>query len=404
MMVAPDFGENLFIDFPDPTPENREQTLKDYDSGLTKGWLTINEVRTAENREPVKGGDEIYLPINYVPIGGIPTEAAQKMRDIFIRKQEHGAERRRLKVFRGREMLRKKFIIAEELVEQMKNLKTTTTEKVKAVKAAKTTTENSPKKTKAPTALIKGDELRVKYATMVLKAIDRRADKFKTEVTKKAQIQGNALVLKLQHEGDLTKGAKGGKKKSIGKDTKKLINDYYEAEGKVWAEFAFPFIEEFARQAGAEAMGMIAPDKEFSITEKLRKALEKRATEFGLGVNQTTRDRITNAIEDGLKAGEGMNEISGRINAVYEDFPTWRSDLIARTESTAANNEGFIEAYKQSEVATHKEWVAVMDTRTRPEHAELNGEIVPTNKAFSNGLMYPQEPNCRCVLAPAFEQ
>jgi SPP1 gp7 family putative phage head morphogenesis protein len=321
------------------------------------------------------------------------------MRDAFITKTMESATRRRLKVFRGKEMLRKKFIIAEELVSQMKKIKPTNHGKVKAIKNA---TDKKEKKVPAP--LIKDEKLKEKYAVMVLKAIDNRAERFKTEVTKKAQIQGNALLLKLQHEGDLTKNAKGGKRKAIGKDTKKLVNDYYEAEGSVWAEFSFPFVEEFARQAGAEAMAMINPAKEFVITEKIRTALQKRAKEFGLGVNQTTRDRVTNAIDDGLKAGEGMTEISARISAVYEDFPTWRSDLIARTESTAANNEGFIEAYKQSEVATHKEWVAVMDARTRPEHAELNGEIVAVGKNFSNGLQYPQEPNCRCVLAPAFEQ
>jgi len=106
----------------------------------------------------------------------------------------------------------------------------------------------------------------------------------------------------------------------------------------------------------------------------------------------------------GLAEGEGMAKISDRINGVYEEFPTWRSDMIARTESTAANNEGFIEAYKQSEVTTHKEWIAVMDSRTRPEHQLLDGDIVEVGKTFSNGLMYPQEPNCRCVIAPAFEK
>ena len=99
-----------------------------------------------------------------------------------------------------------------------------------------------------------------------------------------------------------------------------------------------------------------------------------------------------------------MIKISDRINKTYEEFPTWRSDLIARTESTAANNEGFIEAYKQSDVATHKEWIATMDDKTRPAHMELDGQIVPVGKAFSNGLQYPQEPNCRCVIGPAFEK
>ena len=76
--------------------------------------------------------------------------------------------------------------------------------------------------------------------------------------------------------------------------------------------------------------------------------------------------------------------------------------LIARTEATAASNEGTIQGYKQSGVKA-KEWIATMDERTRDAHAELNGEIVPIGKEFPNGLQYPSEPNCRCVVAPALE-
>ena len=120
-------------------------------------------------------------------------------------------------------------------------------------------------------------------------------------------------------------------------------------------------------------------------------------------MNKTTRKKVTKAINEGLENGEGMIKISDRIGKVYNEFPTWRSDLIARTESTAGNNEGFISAYKQSGVATHKEWIATMDDRTREEHADMNGEIVKLNESFSNGSQYPDEPNCRCVIGPAFE-
>jgi len=187
-------------------------------------------------------------------------------------------------------------------------------------------------------------------------------------------------------------------------EAEEAIDKYYTGQAPIWAEFSFPYIEEFTREAGIMAMAMVNPDKGFEMTEKIREALEKRADEFGLGVNQTTRDKITATIREGIEAGEGANEIADRIGKVYEEYPTWRTDLISRTEATAANNEGFVEAYKQSGVATHKEWIAVMDARTRPEHAKMNGEIVPVGKNFSNKLPYPMEPNCRCVIGPAFEK
>jgi len=192
--------------------------------------------------------------------------------------------------------------------------------------------------------------------------------------------------------------------KSLGKDAKKEITEFYKEEATMWAEFAFPFIQEYAREAGFAQLAMIDPTKSFEMSDVLLKSLKKRAKDFGLGVSKTTRLKITKVIKEGLDAGEGMITISDSIGKVYSEFPDWRSDLIARTESTAANNEATLEAFNQSQIATHKEWIATEDARTRDEHREIDGEIVKNGQAFSNGLMYPSEPNCRCVIGPAFEK
>jgi SPP1 gp7 family putative phage head morphogenesis protein len=90
------------------------------------------------------------------------------------------------------------------------------------------------------------------------------------------------------------------------------------------------------------------------------------------------------------------------VREVYKQFPDWRAELIARTEATAANNAGFQDAYQQSGVANAKEWIATKDARTRDEHIALDGEVVALGSTFSNGIEFPSEPNCRCVLGPAF--
>jgi len=99
-----------------------------------------------------------------------------------------------------------------------------------------------------------------------------------------------------------------------------------------------------------------------------------------------------------------VNQISTRIRSVYTDINKVRAGLIARTESTFANNAGFQASFAQSKVVNGKEWIATKDERTRPAHAATDGEIVEVNSTFSNGLDYPQEPNCRCVIAPALIQ
>jgi len=387
-LIKPDFGDNLFIDYDDPTPENREQTIKDYETGITNKYLLVNEIRAKENLEPIDGGWSIYRPLSDVPSGGLSKGNQSKFIKEWVDRKKIEIEDHKLKVFRGRDILLKKFQLKEELVKELKKTfkKRTVSEKTKDIK------KNNAKKEVTP--LIKS-EIREKYTELIIKQINQRAEILKTAMNGIVQKQGDELIAMLSKR-DLTK--------AIGKETNKSISDFYKGQEPVFAEFVLPFIDEFTRTAGTEAMAMVNPDKGFIMTEAIRKTLEKRAEEFGLGVNKTTREKITKTINEGLVEGESMIKISDRINSTYEEFPTWRSDLISRTESTAANNEGFIEAYKQSDVATHKEWIATMDDRTRPAHQEMNGQIVPVGKEFSNGLMYPQEPNCRCVIGPAFEK
>ena len=53
-----------------------------------------------------------------------------------------------------------------------------------------------------------------------------------------------------------------------------------------------------------------------------------------------------------------------------------------------------------------KQWDSTLDGRTRPSHQAIDGEIVDVEETFSNGLMYPGDPNvsasevvnCRCAL------
>jgi uncharacterized protein with gpF-like domain len=57
-------------------------------------------------------------------------------------------------------------------------------------------------------------------------------------------------------------------------------------------------------------------------------------------------------------------------------------------------------------ILTEKEWMATHDKRVRDSHAAIDGETKPTDELFSNGLMYPGDPNgapaevynCRCTM------
>lgn len=396
-LVEPDFGINLFIEFKDPTPENRDMTIKEYDSGIEKGWLLINEVRAKENLEPIKGGWTLYKPLNMVPVGGLSEEQKIKFVKDFVAKREREKRAKAMELFRGRKklykILKKAERMSEIVMEEAKKQIGKGSEKMMGKYGIR----------KEMRALITEDELRDKYAKMILKKIDFRAERLKEAVTDLSERQERELMRVV---GEFVKSRKG-KSKDYSSANRSKVKDFFDKQAPVWSEFIIPYLLDMVKESGMEAMLLVEPDNSFDMTDRIRKAIERRADEFGLGVNKTTRKRINKAIEEGLDEGEGLVGISDRISGIYKEFPAWRSDLIARTESTAANNEGFIESYKQSEVVSGKEWINAGDDKVRDAHKDkpvgVGREIVKLDENFSNGLPYPQEPNCRCVIGPAIE-
>ena len=87
-----------------------------------------------------------------------------------------------------------------------------------------------------------------------------------------------------------------------------------------------------------------------------------------------------------------------------------RARTIARTEVHGAFSESRHEAVKDLEPKT-KTWLSdIYGDKTRDSHRAMNGETVPYNEKFSNGLKYPLDENgsaeevinCRCVLVYGF--
>lgn len=118
---------------------------------------------------------------------------------------------------------------------------------------------------------------------------------------------------------------------------------------------------------------------------------------------------IANCVSQAIIQGESVDELSKRI-ARDTNIAAGRSSLLyARTAMTGAQNAGRVERMKEAEemgIKVQKQWMASLDSRTRDSHAAMDGEIADTNSKFSNGLMYPGDPNgapaevynCRCTL------
>ena len=111
----------------------------------------------------------------------------------------------------------------------------------------------------------------------------------------------------------------------------------------------------------------------------------------------------------GILQGEPMDKIASRLSKVT-DMNATAAIRNARTMVTGAENKGRQDSYARAEadgIILERTWVATNDSRTRHSHAVLDGETRPIDTPFSNGLMYPGDPdgepsevyNCRCTVA-----
>jgi HK97 family phage portal protein len=135
----------------------------------------------------------------------------------------------------------------------------------------------------------------------------------------------------------------------------------------------------------------------FSMTQAVERSLRERAELFTQSIIATQKEKLSAEMVASFAAKETRAELVSRINAVYADVSQGWAEVIARTEVHAATSGSTMHAYEQGGMKI-KIWTAVMDGRTRRQHAEMDGEERGIHEEFSNGLMYPSEPNCRCVI------
>lgn len=376
-LVYVDFDYKLQLDFEDFIPQDRDMALTEYEKGLTLGYLTINEVRMREGLDPVVGGWSIYKPMGEVAIGGIPQNKSIELTKEDIEK----ISAKKSKRIRLNSLARKYFEIKDDISKQLTQEVTKTLKKSTKLKA------------KELRKIFSDPIKRQEYYEATNKALDEKSKDYAKAIE----------VFMLEQQDRVVKAFEEEATKGITKALPKQILDLA-VETKLFSEISLPFIEKYYRESGVQALSSLAPAEEFNISQARKNALKSRADYVANSVNETMSERLEAIISNALDEGLGTFDISDRIRNLYAEVPVWRADMIARTEATYANNDGLVEGYKQSGIATHKEWIAIVDNRTRDEHLEMDEEIVPLDGVFSNNLSFPSEINCRCVVAPVFKE
>lgn len=147
------------------------------------------------------------------------------------------------------------------------------------------------------------------------------------------------------------------------------------------------------------------------LDSKISKGLYTRMGEDVAELKKQITSEISRGISNGMSYEQVAQQIGFRMVGTY-DSPGGalaRALTIARTEGHRIEVQAGMDAcYKAKDKGADvvKQWDSTMDKKTRKSHTKVDGEIKELDEPFSNGLMFPGDPeggaaeviNCRCAL------
>jgi len=196
---------------------------------------------------------------------------------------------------------------------------------------------------------------------------------------------------------------------AVGDEASRLISQFGRDWLAVWALSGNEELDKVYRMAGKTR----PLDLTFGERDLAREAIDFASFDIA----QTTAKNVQGIIEQGLLAGESVDEIADAIGNAA-GFGVGRSRAIARTESTKAINLATDQSYQTAAnegISIRKEWLSSRDDKVRETHQELDGQIVGINEDFiipSTGekgaapAAFPspaESINCRCTIVPVID-
>ncbi len=124
-------------------------------------------------------------------------------------------------------------------------------------------------------------------------------------------------------------------------------------------------------------------------------------------INRMTGDvleKMKEHVTDGKSQQKTVRELSGEL----KDMKKYELERITRTETHSIYMEARHDLYVDIPDVVGKQWKTTGLDNVRPWHQDMDGEIVPLEEPFSNGLMYPGDVdgdaeeviNCYCSMDP----
>ena len=377
--LVPRFGDDLDLGYVSPVREDDKQKLDTVTQGVGK-WMTINEARARYGMSPLEGGDELNVPPT-VPETPVPSGKARIGERV---NEKHSAIKKRIL---ARTFFKRK--VQEGVLEKVRQKLLSKMQSKSKVIGIRMKSEVSE------TLLVE----RKAY----LERTESREKKFSEKLITHFGDQKKSTLERLRSVG-LPEGKKSGDDwatriaEQDDEKLKEILGEQYAVDIKNGAVA-------IATLMGKESVDLLG-------VSAVKEYMKTMPVKISGAINRTTEEALITALNKGVDAGLGIEDVSKRVAAVFDEQASFRSERIARTE--VGRGENFARYQEMKALgAKQRVWMAAF-RHTRDTHASADGQVVNIDGKFRIGgysAMHPHDPdlpasesvNCQCSVSPYVE-
>ena len=244
-----------------------------------------------------------------------------------------------------------------------------------------------------------------------LRAEPKSVESVDSEASKAVQ----ARETNLSRLANIRANAEGPIREAVEKATLRIAQEMLHTKPDRETTLAKTFLHDMHR-AGREGFEEVATRlHQMERAPMTGKDMAGLAKDFADSRNDLVRDwhartwnRFRDAVIESRKAGEGRSALRRRLHKLAGEVSEGSGKVVVETESQAAYGAAQYGALIAAGWS-HKAWISVGDDLVRHSHAAQDQEEVAINDRFTNGLLYPGDPegppeetcSCRCWLVGA---
>ena len=387
--LVPRYGDNLYLDFVDPVPEDKAQKIEEMKAAVAgQAVMSINEAREEYfGLDGVDNGESVMGEFNKVPVGKPKPKTAK-----------HPAVKNGDKKpsTRGAKNTKARKVMAEEIAKRVAD----------SIEASKKQFEEVKRKARKDLSNLSHAEYEVLYKGFVLR-VTCYENLMLAGVKKFNADQRDVVLSNVERFFDK-------------KGWKITADEIFSKDSWIAAmiDLSEPILSDLYKAEGSEAMQLLGASN-FRITAEVEASIRRAIELMSRSYNDTTLTLLKDAIEEGLGEGASLPEMKNKISNIYAFSDEVRAAQVARTETFRIANDSTKEAWKQTGVVKTIKWYTAADEMVCPWCEAMNGKTIDIESNFydkgdthtgtdgSNlDITYsdvgspPLHVSCRCYVRP----